>query len=238
MYSNKSIIRETFDGAQSRSTVHRLYRQQTFLDRVGKQIRIIKLQGFMFFGTVNQLSTFIMDLIQDGNFVKFVILDFSLISGVDYSGLETFLRIKTKMKESKTHLVFCGLQSIEPALRKTGIFESLDDNAAYIHIFETLNDALEWCENQLLLTYYQNGSKNENEQRIIPAREQSFEIAATPRVNQLASAATLIQTSIEMLIRISHSKIRPVSRHAIQYHFPCTKLEKNRRNRSSVYTFV
>jgi SulP family sulfate permease len=46
MYSQKSIIRETFTGTQLRSTVHRLYRQQSFLDKVGAQTHIIKLQGY------------------------------------------------------------------------------------------------------------------------------------------------------------------------------------------------
>ena len=199
MYSNKSIIRETFDGAQSRSTVHRLYRQQTFLDKVGKQIRIIKLQGFMFFGTVNQLSSHILKLIKDDNLVKFVILDFSLISGVDFSGLETFLRIKSKLEESKTNLVFCGLNQVEPALRKTGIFERPETNLEYrdyVHIFETLNDALEWSENQLLLTYYENGNSR-TEQKSIPHREVRFQnvIESTPRLNQLASAANSVNIS-------------------------------------------
>lgn len=54
MYSRKSIIRSTASGKECRSTVHRLYRQQKFLDDVGSQILIIKLQGFMFFGTINQ----------------------------------------------------------------------------------------------------------------------------------------------------------------------------------------
>ncbi len=55
IYARKSVIRETFKGTQLRSTVHRLYRQEMFLDKVGEQIHIIKLQGFMFFGVRRQI---------------------------------------------------------------------------------------------------------------------------------------------------------------------------------------
>jgi SulP family sulfate permease len=54
MYSRRPVIRSLYNGSQLRSTVHRLYRQQKFLDKVGTQTCIIKLQGFVFFGTINQ----------------------------------------------------------------------------------------------------------------------------------------------------------------------------------------
>jgi SulP family sulfate permease len=54
MYARKPVVRSLYTGSQLRSTVHRLYRQQKFLDQVGGQICVTKLQGFIFFGTVNQ----------------------------------------------------------------------------------------------------------------------------------------------------------------------------------------
>lgn len=47
MYARKSVIRATYTGSQLRSTVHRLFRQQCFLDQVGDQIHCIKLQGYV-----------------------------------------------------------------------------------------------------------------------------------------------------------------------------------------------
>jgi sulfate permease, SulP family len=48
IYARRSVIRQSFKGLQLRSTVHRLYRQQLFLDKVGDQIHIIKLQGSLY----------------------------------------------------------------------------------------------------------------------------------------------------------------------------------------------
>jgi sulfate permease, SulP family len=162
MYSRKTIIRETFTGSQLRSTVHRLFRQQNFLDKVGNQIHVIKLQGFMFFGTVNQLDSYIKQLLTDEPQIRFILFDFSLIGGVDYSGLETFQRIKRNLMHTSTHLVFCGASILDQELRVSGIFDFEEDEVGstlLVHVFETLNDALEWCENYLLSTYYVKSNK-------------------------------------------------------------------------------
>ena len=88
MYARRPVIRSLYTGSQLRSTVHRLYRQQTFLDKVGEQICVIKLQGFIFFGTINQLNDQIKSLMErPGSKIRFIVLDFSLISGMDYSAM-------------------------------------------------------------------------------------------------------------------------------------------------------
>ena len=70
MYARRPVIRSLYTGSQLRSTVHRLYRQQKFLDLVGNQISVIKLQGFIFFGTVNQCKIMIFKNSKSAN--KFV----------------------------------------------------------------------------------------------------------------------------------------------------------------------
>ncbi|KAJ3156911.1 hypothetical protein HDU86_003446 [Geranomyces michiganensis] len=189
MYARRSVIRATYTGSQLRSTVHRLYRQQYFLDQVGDQIHIIKLQGFMFFGTINQLDAYIADTLTADSRIRYVVLDFSLIYGIDYSALESFHRIKRTMRERRIHLVFAGLSVVGRTLAQSGIFEdeeeeeNVEDHEAVagenaslpasssvsslpalfvtpkeeqlVHAFGDVNQSLEWCENQLLVTYYQ-----------------------------------------------------------------------------------
>jgi SulP family sulfate permease len=198
MYSRKSIIRETFTGSQLRSTVHRLYRQQSFLDKVGNQIHIIKLQGFMFFGTVNQLDSYIKELLMDEPHIRFIVLDFSLIGGIDYSGLETFQRIKRNLTNTSTHLVFCGSLQLENEFRISGIFELEEEeeesNSMLVHIFETLNDALEWCENYLLSTYYVKSTRSSSVPKSVPANYEPRPsiVPSTPREQQVYHAASTI----------------------------------------------
>ena len=60
MVARQPLIASSYTGAQLRSTVYRMYRHQTFLDKVATQIHLCKLQGTLFFGTVNQLSRYIV----------------------------------------------------------------------------------------------------------------------------------------------------------------------------------
>ncbi|KAI8849126.1 hypothetical protein BC829DRAFT_417082 [Chytridium lagenaria] len=94
MYSRKSIIRSSHTGSEVRSTVHRPYRQKLYLDKVGDQIRIVKLQGFMFFGVISQLEGFLERMLEEVPRIRFVVLEFGLITGVDYSAMEAFFADK------------------------------------------------------------------------------------------------------------------------------------------------
>ncbi|KAI8815325.1 sulfate transporter family-domain-containing protein [Cladochytrium replicatum] len=184
MNARKSVIRSSYTGAALRSTVHRLYRQQRFLDQVGSQITIIKVcYSFVFFGTIHQLDVYIQDLLEKSEKTRFVVLDFSLISGIDYSAVEAFLRVKRVLTERRIHLVFSGLGDVARELAKAGVFDpptgnqhgpangtEVEDQAhesltsshlpngvghiSYTNNFATLDQALEWCENILLATYY------------------------------------------------------------------------------------
>lgn len=99
MYARRPVVRSLYNGSQLRSTVHRLYRQQIFLDKVGSQICIIRLQGFIFFGTINQcelcrgLADFLIvndqirTVTEGSSRIRFLVMDFSLISGIDYSAM-------------------------------------------------------------------------------------------------------------------------------------------------------
>jgi SulP family sulfate permease len=109
MYSQHPVIRATYTGRELKSTVHRLLRQQSFLDHIGDEIQVLKLQGFMFFGTINQLDTYIEDIVRTSVRLKYIVIDFAMIGGVDYSATEAFHRLKKITKENQLVLVFCGL---------------------------------------------------------------------------------------------------------------------------------
>ncbi|KAJ3096867.1 hypothetical protein HDU97_005465 [Phlyctochytrium planicorne] len=135
MYSRKSILRSSHTGAEIRSTVHRPYRQKLYLDQVGDQIRIVKLQGFMFFGVISQLESFLERMLEDVPRIRFIVLEFGLITGVDYSAMEAFLRIKRLLMERNVHLVFCELGVVGRDLAMSGIFDhSHDDHQSHLSL--------------------------------------------------------------------------------------------------------
>lgn len=118
---------------------------------MSKQTRIIQLQGFLFFGTISYVEDTIRSLVNDPTFhahpVRFVVVDFSLVAGVDLSAAEAFVRVQRLLAAKGVVLVFCGVSRTEvgKALGSVGVLEQ-----PYVELFETLNDAME-CESWLVL---------------------------------------------------------------------------------------
>lgn len=158
----------------------------------------------MFFGTVNQLDNYIMKNILNDPNSRFVVLDFSLISGVDYSGLESFLRIKRHLMANHTHLVLCGLGNLETEIRLVGLLDHDDDDeinsVLLVHIFETLNDALEWSENFLLTTYYSK-TKSSVPKTLKSKLHPSILPPQTPRATQVDIAASSVLSGNLLLMK-------------------------------------
>ncbi|KAJ1942355.1 hypothetical protein GGF37_003149, partial [Kickxella alabastrina] len=98
LYSRRSALRKTYTGSAVRSTVRRHYGQRRFLDGVCKQIQVMRLQGFMFFGTINGVEAYIRQLLEQRqwqtNPIRFLVLDFALVNGMDFSAAEAFIRVR------------------------------------------------------------------------------------------------------------------------------------------------
>lgn len=113
---------------------------------MSKQTRIIQLQGFLFFGTISHVEDTIRSFVDDLKFraipVRFVVVDFSLVGGVDLSAAEAFVRVQRLLAAKGVVLVFCSVSRAEvgKALRSVGVLEQ-----PYVELFGTLNDAME-CE--------------------------------------------------------------------------------------------
>lgn len=75
--------------------------------------------------------------------IRFLILDFSLASGVDFSAAEAVLRIQRLLEVKNVVLVMCGCDpgtAVGKALNNVDLFTS---DEALVRVFSTLNDALE-----------------------------------------------------------------------------------------------
>jgi len=81
--SRRRIIRSVHSGPELPSTVYRLRNQRTFLNDAGIQIKVIRFQGFIFFGTFQQINDYINNMIlkTDSYDIKYIIFDFKLVSG-------------------------------------------------------------------------------------------------------------------------------------------------------------
>jgi SulP family sulfate permease len=158
--SQKSAIRACYTGEVTSSTVRRPPAQRRFLRRVGKQIHVTKLAGFLFFGTIVSVEKRIRAMLDDEAFaarpIRFLVFDMAHVTGIDFSAAEAFTRIKRILAARSVSMLVSSVKSdsdVEESLRSVGLWDG-DQGEEEAQTFETLNSALEYCENELLKTLY------------------------------------------------------------------------------------
>lgn len=161
-YSRTEVVKQTFFGTtyQSRVTRRRAHRQ--ILRQRGDEIHILQLQGFIFFGTANNLLEQVRRQLQETNLgtVRYLILDFGQVTGLDSTAVLSFTRLVHLASMQQIALVFTS-PLIEPDLPDQNhtiakLFAPISDVEheeieKTVHIFPDLDHGLEWCENQILL---------------------------------------------------------------------------------------
>lgn len=155
--SQVSAIRGSLPGGVANSTVRRHPIQHRFLQEAGRQIFVMKLAGYLFFGTIVGVEKEIRKLFLESfqtQRVRFLVLDLYNVDGVDFSAAEAFTRINRILNAKDVKLIVCGF-SVEGemgrSLSNVGLFDSEDA----VQYFESLNSALEFCENDLLKAFYE-----------------------------------------------------------------------------------
>ncbi|WP_448562510.1 SulP family inorganic anion transporter [Trichothermofontia sp.] len=127
-YSNLCVIKNVFSGKTYQSNFERSFHQRKLLKEHGDELVILRLQGYIFFGTANSLLESIHDRFGDTNQAKprFLILDFLLVVGLDSSAVVSFLKIKQLAEKTDVTVI---LTSLSPAI------------AACLHDSNVISDA-------------------------------------------------------------------------------------------------
>jgi SulP family sulfate permease len=147
-YSRINIFHHTLSGAEMSSNVERNAYQRRALDTLGKQVHILELQGFIFFGTANAVLEEVRARVSgsDEADLAFLILDFRRVTGVDSSVMFSLTRVKHLADAHGFTLVFTHLS----ANNRTELERNGLATGERIVFFDDLDHGLEWCEEQLL----------------------------------------------------------------------------------------
>ena len=148
-YSRTTVIRYALSGKEARSAVERNMDDDHFLAEQGARMLVLKLQGYLFFGTTAQLSSRVKARLADSSqtALHYVVLDFKMVNGIDSSAAYEFHRLRLLAEEHDFTIVMTGMpQTMRRQLRSGNIFKA----NAHIREFDDLDRGLEWCEEQLL----------------------------------------------------------------------------------------
>ncbi|HQQ75532.1 MAG TPA: SulP family inorganic anion transporter, partial [Pseudomonadales bacterium] len=147
---SSTIIRKKLTLVQTASKTRRQDDERAALDLFGEEAVYCELQGHLFFGTTDQLFT---QLENDLRNRRFILLDLRRVQSMDYTAAQLFKRMNTQLVEHNGRLLFSGMPSglneqrnFELYLRQLGIVNTANG----VLIFDTLDGALEWMEEQIL----------------------------------------------------------------------------------------
>jgi SulP family sulfate permease len=149
-YSQINAVKNTLSGAHYRSKVERPPAHRKKLQEQGGETFILRLQGFIFFGTAQKLLDQIKARLEDPHQsrLRFVVLDFRQVTQLDSSAVFSITRMKQLAEAHNIRMVWTNLSTgIIHLLKKGGLVEEMDDS---FMILPTLDHGLEWCENQTL----------------------------------------------------------------------------------------
>jgi SulP family sulfate permease len=147
-YSRVNVVRSELSGAQMRSNFERCTYHRRMLTELGHHIYILKLQGYLFFGTANALLEQIRARVNDAEkpAVRFILLDFRRVTGLDSSAVLSFVKGRQLAEAQGITLLLASVSAdIQHQLERGGL--TADEQ---VRIFHDLDRGLEWCENQLL----------------------------------------------------------------------------------------
>jgi SulP family sulfate permease len=149
-YSRVNVVKNVLSGETYHSNVDRPKAHRELLARKGAQIYILRLQGFIFFGTIQHILERIRDRISDKSQqpLKFLVLDFQRVTRLDSSAVFGITRLKQLTQANDVLMVWTQVSgTIRRQLERGGLVDETDDSFI---ILPTLDHGVEWCENKLL----------------------------------------------------------------------------------------
>jgi SulP family sulfate permease len=148
-YSSVNVISNILTGDSHHSSVDRSPLEARLLDNQGGQIYILRLKGFIFFGSANNLLNTIRERQADTSLPKlaYVILDFQHVSGLDTSGIVSMSKLSRLASKADFIVLAASVPvDIQNSFRGAGLLEE----GSRVRLFRDRDYSIEWCENEIL----------------------------------------------------------------------------------------
>ena len=145
----KDILAREYDATKIRSNVIRPISEIKFLETEGDRIRVLELQGALFFGTADKLAGIIDTILnQDGGRIQYIILNFRKVSEMDGSGGNIVGQIHNRCRKKGIQVWISSpdSQGMEQRFKALGVHDFVEGE----DFFGSFNAALGRAEDKLL----------------------------------------------------------------------------------------
>lgn len=151
-YSQVKVIRHAFTAANFQSNVIRPPLYEQLLRQKGDGIYALELQGFIFFGSADRMLGQIRARIEAPDLpqLRFLILDFRLVTGIDSSAALSFSKLIQLAEKREIQVVFTDLSPR---------FEDIlgEEMLSKLRRCPDLDQGVNWCEQQMIAGFNEVG---------------------------------------------------------------------------------
>jgi SulP family sulfate permease len=145
-YGRIELVREVQFGETYRSNVDRPADERAELRGLSDRVLILRVSGFVFFGSTNRLLERIGLRIEDTP-PRFLVIDLRRVSGVDSSAVVSFAKVMRRAEASGFEVVFTGASdAVRAQLAQGGLLE----RDGLVSFEPDLDRGLQRCEDALL----------------------------------------------------------------------------------------
>ena len=154
-FQQAGVVKFVATGLTVRSTIERNCEDNRWLDEHAELIQVLVLQNYLFFGNASTCLSYFESMFDDEDrdlnlpTPKYVILDMSIITGIDASAVDVLADIASLCKENRCKLILAGIpRIIGPSLATGGVKPSASNK--HLSIKSDLEAALGKAEDELL----------------------------------------------------------------------------------------
>ena len=145
-YSRIELVREVGFASPYRSNVDRPYAERKALQELAGRVQILRVNGFVFFGTARGLLERIQKRVEGGS-LRFLLVDLRRVTGMDSSAVMSFRKAAQLAEADGFELVFSGVPDVvQKQLRRGGVVPS----DGVVRFEPDLDYGLQRCEDGLL----------------------------------------------------------------------------------------
>jgi SulP family sulfate permease len=157
-YGRIELIREVAFGETYRSNVDRPASERAELRTLADRVQILRMSGFVFFGSTNRLLERIGRRVADTP-PRFLVIDLRRVTGVDSSAVVSFVKMLRLAEASGFEVVFTGASDpVRAQLARGGV----EETEGLVSFEADLDRGLQRCEDALLSAPSRTEAKREH----------------------------------------------------------------------------
>ncbi|HEX5937083.1 MAG TPA: SulP family inorganic anion transporter [Actinomycetota bacterium] len=146
-YGRIELVREVEFGETYRSNVDRPAAERAELRRLGDRVQILRVSGFVFFGSTNRVLEKVRARMEHASPPRFIVIDLRRVTGVDSSAVVSFVKVRRLAEAVGAELVFTGASDpVRAQLTRGGV----DEADRLVSFSPDLDHGLQRCEDALL----------------------------------------------------------------------------------------